>query len=244
MLVLPPCESHYPTPSHTLTDVDHVTQSNLDSCQAFKQDGIRLYKPEITMNNPQSTLKASYFQVFQPELGIIDYGTPPNNLDNSHLGPVGSRVHSALSNHMSSRLLLNSVQYNTLLPNVRNVFCHHKTVYIIQSPLPDINSDIATWEVNLPTVQLPNDTRKIMSPVPFTAFTRLGIPSDPFLLHYQPYLEHYNHLHATYLFPPLQTQFTQGVNPLPNLTLLTEVCSICHQLAYVLQALPSITQLL
>ena len=122
------------------------------------------------MNNPQSALKATYFQVFQPELGIIDYGTPPNNLDNSCLGPVGSWVHSALSNHMYSHLLLNSVQYNTLLPNVRNVFCHHKTVYIIQSPLPDVNSDSVAWEVNLPMVQLPDDARKITSPVPFIAF--------------------------------------------------------------------------
>ena len=232
-LALPLCESHYPMPSHTLTGVDHVTQSNFDSCQAFKRDGIRLHEHEIAMNNHHSTLKATYFQVFQPEPGIIDYGTPLNKLDNSHLGLVGSRVHSALSNHMSGHLLLNSVQYNMLLPNVRNVFRHHKTVYIIQSLLPDVNSDSATWEVNLPTVQLLDDARKITSPVPFTAFTRLDIPSNPFLLHYQPYLEHYNRLHATYLFPPLQTWFTQGVNPLLNLTLLTEVCSICRQLAHV-----------
>ena len=31
-LTLPLHESHYPTPSHTLTDVNHVTQSNFDSC--------------------------------------------------------------------------------------------------------------------------------------------------------------------------------------------------------------------
>ena len=34
------CESHYPTLSHTLTGVNHVTQSNFDTCQAFKQDKI------------------------------------------------------------------------------------------------------------------------------------------------------------------------------------------------------------
>ena len=35
-LALPTCESHYPAPSHTLTGVNHVTESNLDTCQGFK----------------------------------------------------------------------------------------------------------------------------------------------------------------------------------------------------------------
>ena len=35
-LALPPCESYYPTPSHTLTGVNHVTQLNFDTSQAFK----------------------------------------------------------------------------------------------------------------------------------------------------------------------------------------------------------------
>ena len=64
MLVQPPCESHCPTPSHTLTDVNHVTQSNFDTCQAFKQERLRLEEPGSTMSDPSNALKISYFQVF------------------------------------------------------------------------------------------------------------------------------------------------------------------------------------
>ena len=103
------------------------------------------------MTDPSNALKVSYFQVFQPEPSILNYGTPPSYLDNSHLGAVGSRVHNAISNHMSAHLVLNSVQYHTLLLSVRNVFQCHKTVHIIYSQLPNINSDSATWEVMLPT---------------------------------------------------------------------------------------------
>ena len=112
------------------------------------------------MTNPSNALKISYFQVFQPEPGILDYGTPPSYLDNSRLGAVGPRVHNTVSNHMSTHLVLNSAQYHTLLPSVRNVFRCHKTIHIIHSQLPNVNSDSATWEVTLPTIHLPDEDRK------------------------------------------------------------------------------------
>ena len=60
-LVLPPCESHYPALSHTSTGVNHVTQSNFDTCQAFKQDRLGLEEPGGTITDPSNALKISYF---------------------------------------------------------------------------------------------------------------------------------------------------------------------------------------
>ena len=112
------------------------------------------------------------------------------------------------------------------------MFRRHKTVHIIHSQLPNVNSDSATWEVTLPTIHLPDDARKIMSSIPFTAFNHLGIPGDPYLPCYQYHLERYNCEHNPFSTPPLQTCFTQGVTPTPNLSLLAEVCKIWRQLAH------------
>ena len=95
------------------------------------------------ITNPSNVLKISYFQVFQLEPSILNYGTSPSYLDNSCLGAVGSCIHNAISNHMSAHLVLNSAQYHTLLLSIRNVFWRHKTVHIIHSQLPDVNSDSA-----------------------------------------------------------------------------------------------------
>ena len=136
MLALPTCESHYPAPSHTLTGVNHVTESNLDTCQGFKRDRLGLEEPGSMMTDPSNALKISYFQVFQPEPSILNYGTPPSYLDNSRLGAVGSRVHNTVSNHMSTHLVLNSAQYHTLLLSVRNVFRRHRPSILFTASYP------------------------------------------------------------------------------------------------------------
>ena len=179
------------------------------------------------MTNPPNALKISYFQVFQPEPKMLNYGTPPSYLDNSHLGVVRSHIHNTVSNHMSAHLVLYSVQYHMLFPSIRNMFWHHKTIYIVHSQLPDVNSDSTTWKVMLPTVCLPGDARKITSPIPFTAFNCLGIPGDPYLPHYQFHLECYNCDHTPLLTPSLESCFTtHGITQPPSLSLLVKLCTI------------------
>ena len=54
----------------------------------------------------------------------------------------------------------------------------------------------------------------------------------PYLPHYQYHLEQYNCEHNPFPTPPLQTRFTHGLTPTPNLSLLAEVCNIQWQLAH------------
>jgi hypothetical protein len=217
-LALPRCDSHHLISSHTMTAVN----PKLEVPKGYKQEKSESERdePKSMTTEAQQMIQRTYFQVFQPEPNLLDYGLPPHYLDNTRLGSVASRVHSAVGNHMSKFLTLNSAQYKTLLPSVRNVFHTYKHVHIIHSELPDVNSDSTTWEVVLPTVRLPEDARKITSPVPFTVFSRLGNPSDPFLPLYQFHVERYNGVHNPIPVPPLNVRFTNGLTHLTNLSLL------------------------
>jgi hypothetical protein len=226
---LPPSshhESQLQISSHTPMNV-----GNFIPLVEFKRRGIGHEYTKIAMPEPSDMLKRAYFQVFQPEPNLIDYGTAPIGLDNSRLGPIASPVHQAIGNHMSPYLLLNSAQSHTLPPSIKNVFRNFKTTYVVHATLPEINSDRATWEVTLPTVRLPDDARKITSPLPYTLYHRLGIPGDPYLPLYQVHVERYNRAHLQLPLPSLTTRFANGVDTSSNLSLLADVCTLRRHLA-------------
>ncbi|KAF8547330.1 hypothetical protein OG21DRAFT_1527235 [Imleria badia] len=220
------------------TSVPHLSSHNLDkqltavngtfnSNNILKRELSELSTVSAEMakgSPPKATLKDAYVSVFQPEPNLPDYGKPSTNLDNSCLGAVTTRIHSAINNHMGRELILNTAQFATTLCGVSNIFSTYKTTYIVPATLPKESMHSSMWQVSLSTVWLPDDGHKITSPVSYAMFTRLRIPTDPFLPGYQPKLEQYHREHNIFPFPPLDI-------PTPGAQLLVEVCGLQHHLS-------------
>ena len=100
--------------------------------------------------------------------------------------------------------------------------------------LPPVNAEKKKRWVSLPTVPLPDDARKITSPVPYTVFTRAGSLDLPFLSAYHAYLDQYLTTQSGVL-PPPTTSPNDISGSLPSFPLLLQACELSRQLSRVVE---------
>lgn len=150
-----------PTPQIPKIECDLVTAVNAtekaNNTVILKQDKIETKRLGKSMTEINTTTQKHYFQVFQPEPNLTDYGKPPSHLNNSQLGLIASHVHGMINNHLAKELVLNSAQFVTLLHRVQNTTKDYKIVYIINTDLPKLGAGKNQLEVSLPTVCLSDD---------------------------------------------------------------------------------------
>jgi hypothetical protein len=64
--------------------------------------------------NEHYTLENTYYEIFQPEPMLDNYGKPPPTLPNAWLGNLTLPIHTPSNNHSADFLALNSTQFATL----------------------------------------------------------------------------------------------------------------------------------
>ena len=206
--------------SHTHKDIQEGSQST--------------YKPSIevvhelrgTMGTA-CTLGETYQRIFQPDPSIDYHGIPSEQLDNSWLGLIASRIHAPSSNFQADYLVLNSAQYNTLQSHVCRVDSHFHLTYILPTQLPYVTTEADKHQIILPMVELPNDAHAITSPVSFALFTWFGQYGRPFLPAYSNHLD--TTLHNANPTAPPEHIYANASLPSP-LTLLADACGIRRQI--------------
>ena len=173
---------------HTLSHTDKDIQEHSQSTYKLLIEVV--YKLRGTKGTT-CILGEIYQRIFQPNPFIKYQGILSEQLDNSWLSLIVSRIHVPSGNFQANYLALNSVQYNMLQSHMCRVDSHFHLTYILPTQLPHVTAEADERRIILPTVELPNNAHAITSPVPFALFTRFGKYGCPFLPAYS------NHLNTT-----------------------------------------------
>jgi hypothetical protein len=152
----------------------------------FKRDNTEEVDTWGTMSEP-FTLENAYYQLFQLEPTLENYGKSPPMLPNGWLRILTSPIHTPSGNRSTDFLALNSAQFAMRHNVTGRVDDHFRIMQIIHMELPPVGALIDKRRISLLTVLLCNDGRKITSPIPYALFTRIGNSNTPFLPAYHVY---------------------------------------------------------
>ena len=195
---------------------DPLSNAIMNTQELYRETTQSVFKSYCTESlEPRASMKVkydlrdSYSQFFQPDPLTQSYRTAPSKLDNSHLGPLASAIHAPIGNWAAGYLALNSAQFTAQQHAVLGMQTDYKMAYVIKATLPPIGTEKAKRHVNLSMVTLPNDGRKITSPVPYALFSQAGVFNAPFFTSYHVQIDHLLCCHGTPLQPP------SAIDPLP-----------------------------
>ncbi|KAF8121564.1 hypothetical protein EV363DRAFT_1457427 [Boletus edulis] len=183
---------------------------------------------ENTMTSP---LHAVYTTAFHPDPDLIIPAarSADHTHDNTHITPIPSLINAAFGNCSADNLILNSTQFATLRDVIANVDDQYTLSYIIPVELPPVTAQNVR-NLKIPTFPLPDDARRITSPLPFAIYQRKNYFNNPtpFIHNYyalfeeriqqqcpvyapSPFFTNSADRHIPALLPPLEDHETSGM---------------------------------
>ena len=142
------------------------------------------------------TLRDAYHTTFHPDPDIHIPGSVPVDprlYANTHLADRSTLLSAPFGNCSATYLILNSAQHVALHDLIANVEDILHLAYLIPTALPSVINRGEVKEVSLSTFPLPNDARKITSPIPFAVYLCCAFADHPSLFLHNYYKFYNNH---------------------------------------------------